>query len=305
MSRPRALKSPGAYPMRSAVKLTGLPAETVRAWERRYGAVEPLRTAGSARRYRESDVARLRLLRRVTEAGFAIGSVAKLSSEALERMLMHAQPQPQGTPLEAMHQRYMEALQRFDAQGMQALLAQASVAFPPRSLVLDLLAPIMRSIGEGWRKQEVTIAMEHLATHQIRALLDGMTRAVPLPPHAPRIVLATSEGQLHDLGLSMAALLAVQRGIEPVLIGANVPFADLSRILDETHAEVLVLAYTGDMEPNAARRARTHLRALAKKKTLWLAASAAHPLATLRDEVQWLTDFAAFEDALTVRFPTE
>jgi DNA-binding transcriptional MerR regulator len=288
--------------MRSVVKLTGLGEETVRAWERRYGAVEPARTSGSARRYSEADVARLLLLRRVSEAGYAIGSVARLSQEALEELLAKAHtPQP-SSPLAGLRERYMEALRRFDAQEMQTLLAQASVAFAPRTLVLELLAPIMRAIGEGWLNQEVTIAMEHLATSQIRALVDGFTRAVPLRAHAPRIVLATSEHQHHDLGLSMAALLAAQQGVDPVLLGADVPFADLASVLEETRAELLVLGYVRDMPPEEARTVRARLRALAKTTPLWLAVAPTHALATLHREAKLLSSFEAFEQALALRF---
>ena len=307
MSHPRGVteraEAEGAYPMRTVVKLTGLTPETVRAWERRYGAVEPARTAGSARRYSGAEVSRLKLLRLVSEAGFSIGSVAKLSQSALEELLSRgSHAEPVLSPLVGLRERYMQALVRFDATGMQALLAQAAVAYPPRTLVLELLAPTMRAIGEGWTRGEITIAMEHLATAQIRSLIEGFTRAVPLPPDAPRIVLATSEGQHHDLGLAMGALLVAQQGVEPVMIGADVPFADLAGVLDETRAQILVLAYLHELPSAEAKRVRARLRALAKKVPLWLAVGPGHSLQTLADVAKLLPTFEALEDALALRF---
>lgn len=302
MSRPRGVSSGAAYPMRSVVKLTGLTAETVRAWERRYGAVEPDRTSGSARRYSEADIARLLLLRRVSEAGFSIGSVATLSTEALDALLHQAHASLPPSPLETLRVRYLDALRAFDGQTMQAVLSQAAVLFAPRTLVLELLAPIMRSVGQGWVDRDITIGMEHLATRQIRALVESFTHAAPRSLDAPRIVLAASEEQHHDLGLSMAAFLAAQQGVEPVLLGANVPFTELARAREETRSEVLVLAYLHDVPPEQTRALRARVRALAKQGPLWLALAPNHPLASLHREAKLLPSFEAFEQALALQF---
>jgi DNA-binding transcriptional MerR regulator len=60
------------YSLGAVARLTGLSPHVLRAWERRYGAVRPLRTPGGTRLYRESDVARLRQLRAAVQAGHSI-----------------------------------------------------------------------------------------------------------------------------------------------------------------------------------------------------------------------------------------
>src|SRR5688500_15622251 len=71
------------HPIRIVMDRTGLSLETLRAWERRYGAVRPGRTDGSQRRYSDADVERLRLLARLVSGGRSIGQVARLGTEEL------------------------------------------------------------------------------------------------------------------------------------------------------------------------------------------------------------------------------
>ena len=73
----------GEYSMRVVTRMTGLSADTIRAWERRYGAVVPARTDGNTRRYSASDVRRLGLLKEATDRGHRIGDIAKLSEGEL------------------------------------------------------------------------------------------------------------------------------------------------------------------------------------------------------------------------------
>ncbi len=71
----------------TAARLAGLPVTTLRVWERRYGVVAAPKTDTGQRLYSSLDVQRLRLLKRLTDCGHAIGSVAGLSVEALEVLM--------------------------------------------------------------------------------------------------------------------------------------------------------------------------------------------------------------------------
>src|SRR5689334_9647619 len=80
MSRPVA--RPARYPIRAVSRLTGIGIDTLRAWERRYGAVTPTRD-DRGRMYSEADVARLRLLSGAVEQGHSIGRLAALRDDQL------------------------------------------------------------------------------------------------------------------------------------------------------------------------------------------------------------------------------
>src|SRR5512141_2772591 len=74
------------YPVRLVALRTGLTPHVLRAWERRYGVVSPARTEGGQRLYSDLDIERLRLLRRLTDRGHAIGRIASLPIPELARL---------------------------------------------------------------------------------------------------------------------------------------------------------------------------------------------------------------------------
>jgi DNA-binding transcriptional MerR regulator len=77
-------------------RLTGIPVHTLRAWERRYGAVSPERQEGGGRLYRRQDISRLNLIKRLTEAGHAVSTVAQLPMEALRERARDLAPETSG-----------------------------------------------------------------------------------------------------------------------------------------------------------------------------------------------------------------
>src|SRR5512145_2624110 len=103
------------YALGAVVRLTGLSAHVIRAWERRYGAVRPQRSAGGTRRYSEDDVARLRLLATAVAQGHRIGALAGLSDDAIERLLAPPGRAPAASPVDEL----VALAERLDAAGLE------------------------------------------------------------------------------------------------------------------------------------------------------------------------------------------
>lgn len=294
----------GRYPMRVVVRLTGLTADTLRAWERRYGVIEPVRTGGNARRYTESQVRRLRLLRTAVSRGHAIGELVSLDDAALTKLGATEVAAQTRDPLEPLRSDYLAALARFDAAGAEQLLARASQVLGARALVLDVLAPLMRSVGERWHDGELSVSEEHLATQQIRALVESLLRVRALAPGAPKIVLAAPPQHLHDLGLVLAALLAAHRGVEPILLGADTPLDEIEQTAARTRAGVVALACARALSPTERKSLPAKVAALAKKRETWVGVPPDHALASLPAPARVFTSLEAFDTALVGRFET-
>ncbi|TVR63394.1 MAG: MerR family transcriptional regulator [Gemmatimonadales bacterium] len=94
-AQPNSLHAP-QYPIRVVVRRTGINASVLRAWERRYGAVEPDRSDGGQRLYSEADIRKLTLLRKVVDLGFPIGQVAESDEDSLRELLLRSRPSPEG-----------------------------------------------------------------------------------------------------------------------------------------------------------------------------------------------------------------
>src|SRR3712207_5380935 len=126
------------YPVRVVTGRTGLSADVLRAWERRYGAVRPQRSAGGQRLYSEEDVARLTLMRRATLAGHSIAEIARLDVPALEALLEEPAPAQSGPPAEAIEAVVAAALaatERLDAGAVEGALKRGALAFGGTAMV--------------------------------------------------------------------------------------------------------------------------------------------------------------------------
>jgi len=223
--------------MRAVIQRTGLSADTIRIWERRYAVVSPLRTEGNARRYTEHDVQRLLALRTAVAGGRSIGELAGLSNDVLRSLSPAIGPTAEADALVA---DYLVALHRFDVSTCESLLAR-SMMLAPTALVFGVAAPILRAIGQDWGDGALSIAEEHLASFQLRSLFASILGNRRAPTDAPRVVFAAPAGQHHELGVLMAAALASERGAAPVMLGANTPMADALLAAERSSASLIVL----------------------------------------------------------------
>jgi DNA-binding transcriptional MerR regulator len=174
------------YPLRTVVRLTGLSPDLLRAWEKRHGVVIPERTDGGTRRYRASDVERLRFVKAAVDAGHRIGRIAELSNSELQLL------SPQGEPgsLDKLEEMF-EAIESFDAAELQRLLSvQLSTLGAPR-FARDVAPAVLSEIGERWARGELAIAKEHMACAVIRNLIGPTLQPTALSASGPKMVFAT------------------------------------------------------------------------------------------------------------------
>lgn len=224
------------YPLRTVARLTGLSPEVLRAWERRYGVVLPIRTPGGTRRYSAADLEHLRLVKAAVDAGHRIGQVAKLAPGELRSITALQGPNPNERLDEVL--RALEALDGAEAQRLMALQLSAS---GPVRFAIEFACPLVREIGDRWMGNRLSIPAEHLATGVLRSMLGAALQPTSISLLGPRIVFATPSGERHELGLLMAALTALGSGGNPLYLGAEVPVEDLLGAVDRVAAAVLAI----------------------------------------------------------------
>ncbi len=237
------------YPVRIVLRRTGLTAELLRAWERRYGVVAPGRTDGGQRLYSEADVIRLSLLRRATQYGHSIGRIAELSDQELDALLVDAPaaparpgPSADGQLGVGTRRACLEAIQWMDGAALDAALRRAAVALGPVQFAEQVVAPLVREIGELWHAGRLRIVQEHLATSTIRQVLSGILAFAPAGDDAPVFVAATTTGQRHELGAMMAAAVAAAQGWRAVYLGPDLPGEEIGIAAARLHAGAIGLS---------------------------------------------------------------
>jgi DNA-binding transcriptional MerR regulator len=275
-SDPRDDAAPGepTYPVRAAARMTGLTPDLLRAWERRYGVVSPVRTKGGTRRYRASDLERLRLLKAASDAGHRIGELAGLDREALERRLAS----PSEAPTSAV-EAVVAALGRLDGDEAERLISLQLAALGPVRFARELALPLLHEIGERWAGDRLCAASEHLGTALLRSLLGTALRPTLTSRQGPRIVFATPAGDRHELGLLIAALVALGAGGNPLYLGPELPVEELVHAVNVVGAGALALGITVLPAGEALAAVRALRAALPDAVELWIGGARARELA--------------------------
>ena len=199
---------------------TGISKDLLRAWERRYGFPAPLRDLSGERVYPAEQVQRLRLLKRLLDAGHRPGRVVAASHEALEALLRvqtsARQVAETGASLLKEQARCIEMLIAHDVDGLRRLLSQAMLRMGLGPCLLELIAPLTGLIGEKWLDGELAIFEEHIYTESLQQLLRQALQSIPRDALAerPRVVLTTLPGEQHGLGLLMVETMLALAGCQ-------------------------------------------------------------------------------------------
>jgi methanogenic corrinoid protein MtbC1 len=207
----------------------------LRAWERRYRVVSPIRSQGGQRLYSDLDVERLRLLHHLTARGHSIGSLAGVSPDDLQRMAREearaarpwvAEPAPAGRT-EEFKSAALLAARRLDAGALQAVLERAAVTLGVPEFLDRVAAPAIHEIGREWSEGTMTVGHEHLATAVFHRVLGWIVETYDVDEVTARIIVATPPRQVHELGALLVGAAAAAEGWDVTYLGADLPVADI------------------------------------------------------------------------------
>lgn len=241
------------HPIQIVARRTGLSPHVIRIWERRYNAVTPGRTGTNRRLYSDSDIERLLLLHRAVRSGRSISTVAHLSLAELRqlvgddetKMVRSATP-ARKTAKENSPERFVEralaATEELDAERLDAVLRQASVALSQTVLIEQVVVPLLHRIGELWRDGNWRVAHEHTASAVMRNFLGGLSSTNSTAPNAPVFLVTTPSGHLHEFGALMASAVAASDGWQVVYLGPNLPVEEIALVARKRQAAAVGLS---------------------------------------------------------------
>jgi MerR family transcriptional regulator, light-induced transcriptional regulator len=243
---------------------TGVSPELLRAWELRYGLLEPSRTAGRFRLYSEADVDRVRRMR----ANLAEG----LSASEAARVALAERVQIDSPDLDDAADDLARSLESYDDVGAQAALDRLLAGFSLDIVVRDVLAPYLHDVGERWQRGDLSVGQEHFISNVIRGRLLALSRGWDRGL-GPRAVLASAEGDQHDLPVLLFGVVLRTYGWRITFLGADTPVASLAETVRAIRPDVVVVAGTvrGVFDPLVEQ-----LREVASDTPLYLAGAAAY-----------------------------
>jgi len=237
-------------PIRTVASLTGVNAVTLRAWERRYGLIQPLRTASGHRLYTPEHVELIRRVLALVERGVPISRAGDLlDTEAPAR----AGGAPRG-PWRDYVERMASAIAGFDEPELDRIYEEALSVHAIDRVTREVVMPLLVRLGARWEKVDGAVAEEHFFATYLRSKLGARLQHRMRYATGPRIVAACAPGEHHEIGLLLFALEAQLAGMRVVLLGADTPLADLAVAQQRSRSAAIVVSSSVDPAPGLIAR---------------------------------------------------
>ena len=227
--------SVGPHRIGEFARRVGVSPELLRAWQRRYGLLSPIRSSGGFRLYTDDDAERVARMLQALQQG--------LSAREAAQAALAPRPPGAGRPpgiLDDAPARLLAAIENYDEGTVQTLLDESLAAFGLETVIGELIIPALAQVGSGWEKDPTAISREHFASHLIRGRLLALARLWGRGA-GPLALLACVPGEEHDIPLLALGLLLRSYGWRILFLGANTPAPTLTHAIAQTSPVITVV----------------------------------------------------------------
>jgi MerR family transcriptional regulator, light-induced transcriptional regulator len=228
----------GKYRIQTVAEMTGVPAATLRAWERRYGIPTPERSSSSYRLFSDHDVAAIRKLKELCDDGMSPAEAARLVVRVEEASNTPVESDPYLRAGEVI----LTAIEDFDPQGVERAIRAAMFLGSASTVFQRVICPTMRSVGERWHEGSFSVAQEHMATEALGTAARDMLRLLDPASTAPEAIVACFADEDHALPLYGVAFALVQWGYRPVVLGAKTPPSAIRHAVESIQPALVALS---------------------------------------------------------------
>jgi MerR family transcriptional regulator, light-induced transcriptional regulator len=235
----------------------GVSAAVLRAWERRYGLLRPVRSAGGFRLYSAEDAERVARMRRGLDQGLS-------AAEAARAAVVEARPS--AGLLDDAAARLLAAIHEYDEATVHTVLDESFAAFGLEAVVRQLILPTLAQVGREWEQGMLGIGQEHFASNLIRARLLSLARLWGRGS-GPIALLACAPGEHHDISLLVFGLILRSHGWRILFLGADTPIATISEAAESMPPAATILS---SFDPARLESESPAIRRLAKQNPLFL-----------------------------------
>lgn len=279
-------------------RASGVPVETLRNWEKRYGFPAPVRRTSGHRRYEIKIVPRLKLIREVIEHGFK-PSFAVNATEADLRIAIGGLETPTLEPIvpeggdpQTGVKRWLVHVERLDGAGFDYEMRLSWIRLGAVAFINDLAVPFLDEIGRRWFEKELSVAHEHFASEILQGFLSAQWRPLARNAQGPRVVLAAVEGEHHALGLHIASVLLSLEDFRVDLLGPNTPIDDIVLATEDRDVFAVILGFSKASNPDRAAEALERLRRAVRSPIV--VGFGGTSLIRDLESVRWFDSFEAF-----------
>jgi DNA-binding transcriptional MerR regulator len=258
------------YPIRVVARRVGITEITLRAWERRYGAIDPARSEGGQRLFSDADIDRLTLLRALTSQGNSISTLAGLPTAELRRLApevsapdrseAHDEEPARSPALSRDLAVCGRAIMGLDADRLHQALMRLVLERGTLPFLEEVASPLCGWIGDEWSRGRLTEAQEHSASEVMRRVFAFMLQTLRRERRERHLVLTTLSGERHEFGSMMAAIIAAYDGWSYNYLGADLPASSIATAVKRLEAPLVAVSIVAPLVPSQPARELVALR---------------------------------------------
>jgi len=256
---------------------TGVKPDLLRAWERRYGLLEPERSPGGFRLYPPAAVERIKAMQEQLGRGLSAAEAARLALQE------NAAPS-RSVSIDVLVAELGDALDAYDEPGAQGVFDRMLSAYSVDTVLRDALLPFLHDLGLRWERDEVSVAQEHFASSVVRGRLLGLARGWGAGS-GPIAILACPPGEEHDLGLLALGIALHDRGWRVAYLGQDTPMEALGAAAASVDARAIVVA---SVDPKRFEAVATALKRLSGTNRIAVAGQGASEGLATRTGAEYL-----------------
>lgn len=264
------------HQIKTVSRITGVNADTIRSWERRYALLQPVRDEGGRRLYSQADIDRLNLIATLVKDGHAISLLAGMETTVLETMVRDLSPEKM--PVTAGNKTVAdlnEAIMAGDEEQFRRSLSSALLNLPPAFAAENVFAPTLHKIGTAWANGDIDVGLEHLLSGIMREQLNATIATLRLAARGPAIAFTTLSGERHEIGTLIACYVAAAGGFKCVYLGPDLPPKDVIRGAERSKVQAVAIgSVTGEGQGDELSQIQEIRQGLAEDLEIWLGVGA-------------------------------
>lgn len=235
----------GKYNIKAVSKLTGIQPGTLRAWERRYRILEPIRNDAGHRLYTDEHIRKLKWLSEKVQQGLTISQAAAILDQHETKMGSSAYVEAaEMSQQEALLDELLQALLRFDEVKAHELINKGYALYTIDYMTIDILAFLLKRMGKMWEEGEITTAHEHFAMSILRSRISMVMHSFSHNRALPKVVAVCGPGEWHEIGLLIFTLFVRRLGYEVVYLGTSLKEGDIFTVINTVKPKFLFFSCT-------------------------------------------------------------
>ncbi len=248
--------SRGKYTVNEVEERTGVPATTLRQWERRYGVPKPERSESGYRLYSDDDVTDIKAIKAHVDDGVPASRAAQIVGR-------NPSDQRGPRPLRDLQGELVAALVDLDDGHADRVVAEAHTLYPVEDVVIELFQPVMVELGTLWHDGVVNTTTEHFASSYINGRLRQLMSLSGSNRSGHGVIVACAPHDQHELGALVLAVLLRRSGYQVYFIGANTPVEDLADMARTVRPVAVMISASSIDSVHHLMHKRNHLQGIA------------------------------------------